>query len=158
LVSSNGTISITPTPYGSGIINVGGVIYGGGTIVITVNQSGTYQIVGASGGVDGALDAVVSTDDLKQCEVGEAVVQPTGAGGTLSVVITVQRAPGCLTTGETIGVVMASLAVGVLLAVFIIIVHRIQRKKYTDKQNTRFRGEEMDNLKQNPQFQKEDSF
>lgn len=144
-------VYISPQPYGAGYITVSGVAYiNGGVLVVRVNQSGVYPVLTALGGLDGQFgNIVVDPSNLRECEEGITSVVSSGSS-SMSVLVTIRRRSPCLTTGETVGVVFAVLAVAGLVAGGIILYKVWKTRRDTETANANLRQQEM--LRPNPQF------
>ena len=161
LIASNGTLTVQPLPTGPGDINVGGVLVAGGTLLVIVNASGTYQIAQADSISGDFENVVVSTDLLGECEEGIPTLQQSADGTTLSVTVVVQRASGCLRTAEIVGVSISALAVGVLVAVLLFVWYRRRTAMWTEQANKELNGRAADSMERgmiemspNPSYQR----
>lgn len=147
--SENGQIVVRPPPFGAGQVTVGGVTVASGTLVVQVNQSGTYTVVTSTGGFVGSFDAIVADSaTLGPCQVGDVTPTLSADGSTISVLVNVRRTSSlCLTPGETIGVAVGVSVGGLLLAVAIILFARWQRTRYTTRRNKELKDEGLQKLR-----------
>ncbi len=143
-----GVVTIQPSPFGAGYVSVGGVAYAaGGTLVVQVNQSGTFPVISASGGILGSFDHVNAVvPGLDECFVADAVATTSADSSTLSVIVSIRRDQACWTRAQIAGIsigTIAAVAVGVALVFGIVVFTKRQQFIFTTKRREELRQEEL---------------
>lgn len=142
--SPQSIIHIIPAPLGQGFIGVGGAVYAGGTtLVIFVNQSGTYPVLNAPV-INGDFNLKVQPLGYGPCTEGVPTAVQTATALTVTVVI--QRAPGCLTPGEVVGVTIAAVVGGIAAAIAVILLARWLRHRYEVRRKAELKEQDLESL------------
>jgi hypothetical protein len=65
-------VKVRPSPFGGGVVSVGGIVYAGGNLIVQVNQSGTFAVIVSQGGFVGSFSSIqADPSTLPQCYVGD---------------------------------------------------------------------------------------
>jgi hypothetical protein len=144
----DGVIYISPAPVGTGFINVAGVTFASGTIVIAVGVSGTYSILNSQGGIVGEFGQVlVDQASLQPCQAADVTVMQSAT--SISAVVNVRNLNGCLTPAQIGGVAVGAIVAGIGIAVAIVLLARHGIRKRTVQRQEELRHIEMENQKVN---------
>lgn len=156
IANANGQIIIRPVSSGSGQVTVGGTTFAGGTIVVQVTGAGNFSLISSGGGIVGNFGGVsVDNSQLPACQIGNASLAQAADGSSLNVLVDVRRDPNfCLTPAETAGLAVGAIAVGVAIALGIVLFLRRQTALYTKSRNAELKEQSLTDMKgsSNPAF------